>query len=317
MLLAPSLALLQPCPGPAGAGRVAVNYFMVLTWRLPEARRPRCVWPPRRQGAAASSGRRPPRLRGPRHVRRSSLGAARTSHLTHGSLSTFNPQGGDTEARDSAEVGEERATGALPGHCPALLGPCWPFTMRGAGCRRPRAGGPLSPVPRLQQPGRSWWPGVAEAGAEGEGPCSASTQAALRLWPLGSPGGLGGSRRWGRCPEGGPRLGAGGPDMEPGPPEGGLWPQPASCCCSVFGPAWRGRWAREGQPVLSREFLETGRGGGPGARIQLLTGNGWTGSASPPGRVTCAGWACEACVATLAQHWEPPSSPLASGVCRG
>ena len=50
--------------------------------------------------------------------------------------------------------------------------------------------------------------------------------------------------------------------MEPGPPEGGLWPQPASCCCSVLGPAWQGRWAREGQPVLSGECLETGRGGG-------------------------------------------------------
>ena len=165
-LLTPSLAVLQPCPGPAGAGRVAVNYFMVLTWRLPEARRPRCVWPPRRQGAAASSGRRPPRLRGPRHVRRSSLGAARTSHLTHGSLSTFNQQGGDTEARDclrrSGRSGPLGAFGVLPGsagaggrggaghwalsgHCPALLGPRWSFTMRGAGCRRPRAGGPSEP----------------------------------------------------------------------------------------------------------------------------------------------------------------------------
>ena len=124
--LAPSLALLQPCPGPAGAGQVAVNYFMVLTWRLPEARRPRCVWPPRRQGAAASSGRRPPRLRGPRHIRRSSLGAARTGYLTHGNLSTFNQQGGDTEARDRLRrSGRSGPLGRLSGHCLALLGPCW------------------------------------------------------------------------------------------------------------------------------------------------------------------------------------------------
>lgn len=179
---------------------------------------------------------------GPWHVCQSFLGAARTGHLTHGSFSTFNQQGGilrpDTVCGGQGGAGH---WGGFRGTARLCWGRAGPGTARGAGCRCPGAGGPSEPSAVSPAGWVELVAGVAQARAEGDGPRSASMQASIRLWPLGSPGSLGGSCRWGRCPEGSPGLGVGGPGMEPGLPEGGLWPWPPSCGCSGFGLAWRGR----------------------------------------------------------------------------
>ena len=118
------------------------------------------------------------------------LSAARTSHLTHGSLSTFNQhRGKGSETRDClCRLGRRGPLGRLSGHCLVLL---WcPGPARGAGCRRHRAGGHSEPSAVF--PAGGW--GVAQAGAEGERDLhSASKQAAICLWPLGSLGGLRGN----------------------------------------------------------------------------------------------------------------------------
>ena len=248
------------------------------------------------------------------------LSAARTSHLTQGSLSTFNQhRGRGSETRDClCRLARSGPLGRLSGHCLVLL---WcPGPVRGAGCRRHRAGGHSEPS--AVSPAGGWgWP---RQEPKGKGPAfclKAGGHLPVASWFTRR------SERelhhWGGCAEGGPVLR---PDTEPPGPEGGLWLWPPSCCrCLVFGPGGAGsrllvlgRWAREGQPVFSGECLGTGRGmGGSGGQIQPLTGNGQTGLASPPGQVTYTGWACEACVAAPARQREPPSSPLASGLCRG
>lgn len=90
----------------------------------------------------------------------------------------------------------------------------------------------------------------------------------------------------------------------------GLAGQGPGCSCGAGGPGRASLSALGSVSIL-------GGVGVPGGQIQPLAGNARTGSASPPGQVTCARWACEAYVATPARHWELPSSPLASGLCRG
>ena len=85
------------------------------------------------------------------------LSAARTSHLTQGSLSTFNQhRGRGSETRDClCRLARSGPLGRLSGHCLVLL---WcPGPVRGAGCRRHRAGGHSEPS--AVSPAGGWgWP---------------------------------------------------------------------------------------------------------------------------------------------------------------